>query len=77
MTLQQLNIQFRTKESFSGSESDKLRENLATVLVGAALEAGIEVVLDHGPLATTLHVHDAQSTDACPGCIRNARDGAA
>jgi hypothetical protein len=73
--LHQLNIQFRAKEGFNGVESQKLRENLATVLVGAAAEAGIAVVLDSGPLNTTLHTHDAETTGTCPMCLRLAQDG--
>lgn len=76
--LQQINIQFRTKEGFDGREMERFKENAATLLIGAAADAGIQISLDGGdPLHTTMHVHDAQSEAACRRCVQLAQDGRA
>ena len=73
--LHQLNIQFRLKGVPTVKEEEKLKANLATVLVGAAAEAGLTVILTDGLLGVTKHVHDARETGACPMCITLAQDG--
>lgn len=75
--LHQINLQFRTAEPFSAQAAQKMEANIATVLIGAAAEAGVAVVLDGGPVHVTRHVHDARSTNACVDCIELAQDGRA
>lgn len=75
--LHQLNLQFRTKEPMGGEQAMKVLENLKSSAIGAALEAGVAIVVDDGPLNGSHHTHDAQSSNACPGCLRLAQDGRA
>lgn len=75
--LNQVNIQFRTKEGFDHQQERKFQENLRTLIVGAAAEAGIAIDIDGPPLHITRHVHDAQSVTACHGCVDLAQDGRA